>query len=333
MTIDFTEESATSAVIDSFGNCGDDRMTAVLSGVIRYLHGFIREIEPTQHEWDRGIQFLTEAGQLSDGRRQELILLSDVLGASMLVDAVNNRKTPDATESTVLGPFHVSGAPTRELGADIALTGDAPRCVVRGTVRSVDGRPLPRAVIDVWQADDAGFYDIQQPDHVAEGNLRGLFTTNTAGTFWFRTIVPGSYPIPNDGPVGRLLRASHRHPNRPAHIHFIGSAAGFAPVVTQLFVEESLYLDDDAVFGVKKSLIREVQRVDDPALARSYGVANPFGLIEFDMVLDGTRPRSTPVTCHILCSTSLKFPCMRGDSPAQCSMRRAPSHSSDSETV
>ena len=286
MTIDFSEESATRAVIDSFANCGDERLTAVLAGVVRHLHGFIREIEPTQHEWDRGIQFLTEAGRLSDGRRQELILLSDVLGASMLVDAVNNRNTPGATESTVLGPFHVGGSPTRELGADIALTGDAPRCVVRGTVRSVDGRPLPGAVLDVWQADDAGFYDTQQPDRVPEGNLRGLFSANTAGEFWFRTIVPSCYPIPDDGPVGRLLRATHRHPNRPAHIHFIGGAEGFTPVVTHLFVEGSPYLDDDAVFGVKKSLIREVQRVDDPALARSYGVANPFGLIEFDVVLD-----------------------------------------------
>ena len=274
-------------------------------------------------------------GRLSDGPRQEFILLSDVLGASMLVDAVNNRKTLGATESTVLGPFHVGDSPTRELGADIALTGDAPRCVVRGTVRSVDGRPLPGAVLDVWQADDAGFYDTQQPDRVPERNLRGLFTTNAAGEFWFRTIVPRFYPIPDDGPVGRLLRATHRHPNRAAHIHFIGSAEGFTPVVTHLFVEGSPYLDDDAVFGVKKSLIREVQRVDDPALACSYGVANPFGLIEFDMVLDPILPRLAPSaggfardadnkyeTCHILCSTSPKFPCMRGDLPAECSLTR-----------
>ena len=294
MAIDFSQETATRAVIDSFGNCADDRLNAVLASVVRHLHDFIREIEPAQHEWNRGIEFLTEAGRLSDGRRQEFILLSDVLGASMLVDAINNRKTPGATESTVLGPFHVGDSPARELGADIALTGDAPRCVVRGTVRSVDGRPLPGAVLDVWQADDIGFYDTQQPDRVPEGNLRGLFTTNAAGEFWFRTIVPSCYPIPDDGPVGRLLRATHRHPNRPAHIHFIGGAEGFTPVVTHLFIEGSPYLDDDAVFGVKKSLIREVQRVDDPARARSYGVANPFGLIEFDVVLDPILARSAP---------------------------------------
>jgi protocatechuate 3,4-dioxygenase beta subunit len=294
MTTDFSEESATTAVIASFGNCRDDRLSAVLAGIVRHLHGFIREIEPTQHEWNRGIEFLTEVGRRSDGRRQELILLSDVLGASMLVDAVNNRKTPGATESTVLGPFHVGDSPKRELGADIAQSGDAPRCVVRGIVRSVDGHRLPGAVLDVWQADDTGFYDSQQPDRVPAHHLRGRFTANAAGEFWFRTIVPSFYPIPDDGPVGRLLRATNRHPNRPAHIHFIGSAEGFAPVVTHLFVEGSAYLDDDAVFGVKKSLIREVQRVDDPALARSYRVANPFGLIEFDVVLDPILPRLAP---------------------------------------
>ena len=228
MTIDFSEESATRAVIGSFANCGDERLNAVLAGVVRHLHGFIREIEPTQHEWDRGIEFLTEVGRLSDGRRQEFILLSDVLGASMLVDAVNNRKTPGATESTVLGPFHVGGSPTRELGADIALTGDAPRCVVRGTVRSVDGRPLPGALLGVWQADDAGFYDTQQPDRVPEGNLRGLFSANTAGEFWFRTIVPRCYPIPDDGPVGRV--ACDPPPSQPARAHpFHRRRRGFYP--------------------------------------------------------------------------------------------------------
>jgi protocatechuate 3,4-dioxygenase beta subunit len=294
MTTEFTEESATTTVIDSFENCSDDRLTAVLRGIVKYLHGFICEIEPTQQEWNRGIEFLTEVGRLSDGPRQEFTLLSDVLGASMLVDAINNRKSPGATESTVLGPFHIDDSPARELGADIALTGYAPRCVVRGTLRSTDGRPLPGAQLDVWQADDAGCYDTQQPDQVPEHNLRGLFTANTAGEFWFRTIVPRYYPIPDDGPVGRLLRASNRHPNRPAHIHFIGSAEGFAPVVTHVFVEGSPFLDDDAVFGVKKSLIREVQRFDDPALARRYGVANPFGLIEFDVVLDPILPRLAP---------------------------------------
>jgi protocatechuate 3,4-dioxygenase beta subunit len=294
MPADFSEQTATTAVIDSFAKCRDNRLQAVLAATVRHLHGFIREIEPTQSEWDRGIEFLTQVGRISDQARREFILLSDVLGASMLVDALNNRRSAGATESTVLGPFHVIDSPVRELGADIALSGDAPRCVVRGIVRSVDGRPLPGATVDVWQADDSGYYDVQQPDRVPDRNLRGLFTTNASGGFWYRTIVPSFYPIPDDGPVGELLRASNRHPNRPAHIHFIAGADGFSPVTTHLFVEGSPYLDDDAVFGVKNSLIREVQRVDDPALARDYGLDNPFALIEFDLVLDPNFPQFAP---------------------------------------
>lgn len=207
----------------------------------------------------------------------------------MLVDAINHRAAVDATASTVLGPFHVRDAPARELGADIAVAEDAPRCVVRGTVRSASGLPLAGAVLDVWQANDAGFYDVQQPERVPQNNLRGVFTADESGEFWFRTIVPKFYPVPEDGPVGQLLRATNRHPNRPAHIHFIGSATGFDTVVTHLFIAGSPYLEDDAVFGVKKSLIREVKTVDDPELARQHGVSNPFGVIDFDLVLAPIR--------------------------------------------
>jgi protocatechuate 3,4-dioxygenase beta subunit len=215
----------------------------------------------------------------------------------MLVDAINNRTAVNATASTVLGPFHVQDAPARELGADIAVAQNAPRCVVRATVRSASGDPLAGAVLDVWQADDAGFYDVQQPERVPQHNLRGVFTADDSGQYWFRTIVPKYYPVPEDGPVGALLRATKRHPNRPAHIHFIGSAPGFDTVVTHLFIEGSPYLEDDAVFGVKQSLIREVQKVDDPKSARHYGVSNPFGVIDFDLVL---APNRTSVPDHHL---------------------------------
>jgi protocatechuate 3,4-dioxygenase beta subunit len=289
MTTDFSEDTATAAVIESFADCPDARLKSVLESLVKHLHGFIGEIEPTQREWDQGIAFLTEVGRKSVGARQEFILLSDVLGVSMLVDAINNRTALDVTASTVLGPFHVEGSPARELGADIAMAEDAPRCVVRGTVRSVSGQPLTGAVLDVWQADDTGFYDVQQSERVPEHNLRGVFTANESGEFWFRTIVPKFYPVPEDGPVGQLLRATNRHPNRPAHIHFIVSAKGFNTVVTHLFIEGSPYLEDDAVFGVKESLIREVERMDDPPLARHYGVSNPFGVIRFDLVLAPIR--------------------------------------------
>lgn len=286
MPTDFSESTATAAVIKSFQETPDQRLKDVLSSLVTHLHAFIRESEPTQQEWERGIAFLTDVGHMCDEQRQEFILLSDVLGVSMLVDTINNRKPVEATQSTVLGPFHVVDSPPRALGADIALTGDAPRCVVQGKIRSVDGQPLPGAVIDVWQADDAGYYDIQLPDEVPPLNLRGLFTADDHGDFWFRTIEPRHYPIPDDGPVGNLLRATNRHPNRPAHIHFIGGAVGHSPVTTHLFIASSPYLDDDTVFGVKASLIRAVRTVDDPALAEHYEVQNPFGLIEFDVVLD-----------------------------------------------
>jgi protocatechuate 3,4-dioxygenase beta subunit len=289
MSTDFSEDSATAAVIGSFADCPDPRLKVVMESFVKHLHGFVGEVEPTLGEWEQAIAFLTDVGHKSVGARQEFILLSDVLGVSMLVDAINNRTAVDATASTVLGPFHVQDAPARELGADIAVAEDAPRCVVRGTVRSASGDPLAGAVLDVWQADDAGFYDVQQPEGVPQHNLRGVFTADDSGQFWFRTIAPKYYPVPEDGPVGALLRATKRHPNRPAHIHFIASAPGFDTVVTHLFIEGSPYLDDDAVFGVKQSLIRAVQKVDDPTLARHHGVSNPFGVIDFDLVLAPNR--------------------------------------------
>jgi protocatechuate 3,4-dioxygenase beta subunit len=289
MSTDFSEDTATAAVIGSFADCPDTRLKSVMESFVKHLHGFVSEVEPTLHEWEQGIAFLTDVGHTCVGARQEFILLSDVLGVSMLVDAINNRAAVDATASTVLGPFHVPDAPVRELGADIAAAEDAPRCMVRGTVRSASGLALAGAVLDVWQADDAGFYDVQQPERVPEHNLRGLFTADDSGQFWFRTIVPKFYPVPEDGPVGALLRATKRHPNRPAHIHFIGSAPGFDTVVTHLFIAGSPYLDDDAVLGVKQSLIREVAEIDDPELARRYGVSNPFAVIDFDLVLAATR--------------------------------------------
>ncbi|MEV0110892.1 dioxygenase [Nocardia sp. NPDC050799] len=285
MATDFSETTATEAVVQSFSGTRDERLRQILTSLTVHLHDFVRDIEPTQREWEQSIEFLTEVGHMCDNVRQEFILLSDVLGVSMLVDAINNRKPVGATESTVLGPFHMVDSPESELGANIALTGDA-TCVVRGTVRSVDSSAVPGAVVDVWQADEAGYYDVQQPDLIPDRNLRGLFTADGEGQFWFRTVIPKFYPIPADGPVGRLLSASGRHPYRPAHIHFIGGAEGYSPVTTHLFIESSPYLDDDTVFGVKKSLVRPVLQVDDPELAERYGVPNPFDLIEFDIVLD-----------------------------------------------
>jgi catechol 1,2-dioxygenase len=203
----------------------------------------------------------------------------------MLVETINNRKTGGATESTVLGPFHMIESPRRELGESIDFVGTGPPCVVAGRVLSADGAPLPGAELDVWQANDQGFYDVQQPGVQPRTNGRGLFTADADGAFWFRTIVPSHYPIPTDGPAGTLLNATERHPYRPAHIHFIVTAPGHLALTTHIFVAGSPYIESDAVFAVKKSLIKEFTRVDDPGQAAGYGLDGPFRIATFDIVL------------------------------------------------
>ncbi|MGW2521507.1 intradiol ring-cleavage dioxygenase [Streptomyces sp. NPDC001617] len=274
----------TEAVVDSLDGTADPRLREVLTALTRHLHAFVRETRPTMAEWERAIDFLTATGQTCTDTRQEFVLLSDVLGVSMLVETLNS--DGHGTEGTVLGPFHMTESPVRELGADIDLVGGGEPCVVSGRVLSLDGTPLPGAVIDVWQADAEGFYDVQQPEVQPPGNGRGLFTADAGGRFWFRTCVPSPYPIPTDGPVGRLLTATGRHPYRPAHIHFIASAEGHAPVTTHIFVADSDYLDSDAVFAVKESLVQDFDANDDPSLAREFGVPTPFRHARFDLVLD-----------------------------------------------
>ena len=281
-----TEDAVTAEAVDSLRGTDDPRLRELLTALIRHLHAFTRETRLTQREWEAAIAFLTETGQTCTDTRQEFILLSDVLGVSMLVETVNGHSDPGSTESTVLGPFHMTESPVRELGADIDLVGTGEPCVVSGVVRSADGTPLPGAVLDVWQADPHGFYDVQQPDVQPPGNGRGLFTADDEGRFRFRTCVPSAYPIPTDGPVGALLKATGRHPYRPAHIHFIVSAAEHAPVTTHIFVAGGEYLDSDAVFAVKESLVKDFTPTDDPALAGEYGVPNPFRHARFDLVLE-----------------------------------------------
>ncbi|OZC59821.1 6-chlorohydroxyquinol-1,2-dioxygenase [Rhodococcus sp. 06-621-2] len=256
-----------------------------MQSLVRHLHDFAKDVDLTQTEWDRGIEFLTATGQKCDSTRQEFILLSDILGLSMLVDSITNRVPVGATETTVLGPFHMVDSPTRALGDNISEAPGGEPCVITGSVRTVEGEPIPHAVVDVWQADEKGFYDVQQPDTVPERNLRGLFTADEAGAFHFRTIVPAAYPIPTDGPVGALLEESNRHPYRPAHIHFIVGADGFHPITTHIFVAGSPYLESDAVFGVKDSLIEDFVLVDDEEKAARWGVSNPFRRARIDLVL------------------------------------------------
>lgn len=281
----FSEDRSADVVAASFAQTPDPRLREVLGSLVRHLHDFVKDVELTEAEWEAAIRFLTETGHKSDEQRQEFILLSDVLGVSMLVETINHRAGGTATESTVLGPFHLVQSPPRVLGADIALDGKGTPCLVSGQVTGPDGEPLAGALVDVWQASAEGFYDVQQPGIQPEHNLRGLFTADEDGRFWFRSVVPRYYPIPDDGPVGRLLGATGRHPYRPAHLHFIVTATGYRPVTTHVFVAGSPYLDADAVFGVKDSLVRDVPEVDDAERAARAGLANPFRALTFDLRL------------------------------------------------
>ncbi len=276
MTRNFTEENATEEVLSRYADCPNPRLKEVSEAIVRNLHALIREVEPTTEEWMQALEFLTAVGQKCDEKRQEFILLSDVFGVSTLVDAINNRKPADATESTVLGPFHMVESPAYPNGENVARHGSGAALVVTGTVTDTDGNLLPDAKVDIWQANEDGFYDVQKPGELPDLNLRGLFTTQQDGSFWFRSILPSFYPIPTDGPVGEMVLAAGRHPNRPAHIHFIGMAEGHEPITSHLFVEGDPYIESDVVFGVKESLVRDFDLIDDERRAKEYGVPNPF---------------------------------------------------------
>ncbi len=281
---DNTEQQITQNVLNSMAQAPNPRLKAVMESFITHLHAFIREVEPTQEEWMQGIDFLTRTGQICDEKRQEFILLSDITGTSMLVDAINHRFSGDATESTVFGPFYRPGAPELPMGASISLDGRGEPAVVSGHVISTDGTPIPHALLDVWETDENGLYEQQDPEQ-PDMNLRGKFRTDSEGRYLFVGIKPVSYAIPNDGPVGQLLRALGRHPFRPAHIHLLVSAEGFSPVTTHLFVKGDPYLDSDAVFGTKDSLVVDFVRCDNAEEAARYNVTAPFYTVTYDFVL------------------------------------------------
>lgn len=287
----FIEENSAEVVIGRNAEARDQRLRQVMEVITRKLHEAVKEIEPTQDEWFDAIMFLTRTGQLCDDWRQEFILLSDVLGVSMLVDAINNRKPSGASESTVLGPFHVANAPEREMGENICLDAKGEDMFVHGRILDTEGMPIDGAVIDVWQANDEGFYDVQQKGIQPDFNLRGVFRTGRDGRYSFRAVKPKFYPIPDDGTVGKLLAALGRHPYRPAHLHFILSAPGFATLTTHIFDPDDPYIASDAVFGVKRSLMADFRRVEDAARSREYGFAGWFWEVEYNFVMAApTRP-------------------------------------------
>ena len=264
-------DSLTDAVLARHANAPSPRIRTIVTSLVKHLHAFAREVELSEQEWSEGIEFLTRCGHITDDRRQEFILLSDVLGLSMLTVAINNDKPRGCTEATVLGPFHVDGAPRYELGADIANCARGIPCEVRGSVR---GEPIAGARLDVWQSDQEGLYDVQHPG-LDRARARGILTADGEGRYRFRSILAMPYAIPHDGPVGDLLKAAGRH--RPAHLHFMIEAPGYETLITHVFRSDDPYLDSDAVFGVRESLIADWTRQADG----SY-------LVEYDFVLNPT---------------------------------------------
>ena len=277
-------EDLTAEVVRRLDQTPDPRLREVMRALVRHLHAFAREVNLTDEEWLAGIRFLTAVGHMCDAERQEFILLSDTLGLSMLVDEINHGAGGAVTESTVLGPFYVADAPVREYGESIVLKDDGEPAVVSGVVRGADGKPISGAVLDIWQTASNRLYDVQDPGQ-PQYNLRGRFRTRDDGSYRFVTVRPMSYPVPHDGPVGKLLRATGRHPWRAAHIHAIVSADGYRPVTTHIFDADSDYLDSDTVFGVKDSLVRPFVRHDDPDEAAGLGVTTPYLTVENDFIL------------------------------------------------
>jgi catechol 1,2-dioxygenase len=270
----------TDKVVASFADAESPRLRAVMQSLVRHLHAFAADVGLTQEEWQAGIATLTATGAITDERRQEFILWSDVLGLSMFVDALEHRLPAGATESTVLGPFYVPGSPLREYGADIAEQESGVPAWVHGQVVDVEtGRPLAGAEIDVWQNGDNRLYAVQDPE-APEEHLRGRFETDLEGRYAFLAVRPTPYPIPDDGPVGKMLNATGRHPWRPAHIHMIVRAPGYRTLVTHIFDATSEYLTSDTVFAVKPSLLRTfVERsADDPETPA--GVDGPWVSLE-----------------------------------------------------
>ncbi|HEU4331903.1 MAG TPA: dioxygenase [Lapillicoccus sp.] len=264
------EAELTQRVLDSFQNTPDPRLKEVLQSLVRHLHAFMREARITEDEWNAAIMFLTRAGHITNDNRQEFVLLSDVLGASMQMISMNNPADENATESTVLGPFFTEDAPLIHIGDDMSFGSPGEPCYISGSVVDVVGDPVEGARVEVWQADEAGFYDVQYSDDRTAA--RAHFFVPASGEFRFWGLTPTPYPIPHDGPVGQLLQATHRSPMRASHLHFMIEAEGYRTLITHMFVRGDDLLTTDAVFGVRDSLIKDVVR--HPA-----GTATPDGRV------------------------------------------------------
>lgn len=278
------EQDLVDQVVASFTQTPDPRLRELMGAVVRHLHAFLREVRLTEAEWSTAIEFLTAVGHITDDRRQEFILLSDTLGASMQTIAMNNEAYANATEATVFGPFFVDDAPQIPMGGDIAGGASGEPCYVEGTVADTSGTPIPGARLEVWEADDQGFYDVQYDDDRTAG--RAHLFSDSDGSFRFWAITPTPYPIPHDGPVGAMLTATGRSPMRAAHLHFMVTAPGHRTLVTHIFVRGDTYVERDSVFGVKESLITDfTPQLASTATPDGRAVDGPWSRARFDIVL------------------------------------------------
>lgn len=279
----FSETELTKAVIHSFDDTPNPRAKFLLQELVKSLHDYVRKTDLTFEEWEFAIDFLTRTGQKCTAIRQEFILLSDVLGVSMLVDAVNHRDRAGATETTVLGPFYVGEHKITPHGTDISADLQGDRMFVQSRVTDLNGKPLPGVPVDVWHADDDGFYDSQKPTYATQGpSSRARFITDADGRFFFRSILPCSYPIPVDGPVGEVIHYTRRPAMRPAHVHFLVAAPGYEPLVTHVFIGGDPNIDRDVVFGVKDELIANVEKRTDPTMPDGRPASAPWHLMTYE---------------------------------------------------
>jgi protocatechuate 3,4-dioxygenase beta subunit len=283
----FNEHDLTAAVVASFDSTPNPRAKFLLQELVKSLHEYVRKTDLTFEEWEYAIDFLTRTGQKCTPIRQEFILLSDVMGVSMLVDAVNHREREGATQTTVLGPFYVGEHKVMAHGSDISphnMTGE--KMFVQSRVTDLAGKPLAGVPVDVWHADDDGLYDSQKPSYAVHGpTSRARFVTDADGRFFFRTILPCSYPIPTDGPVGEMIVQTRRHPMRPAHVHFLVSAEGYEPLITHVFVDGDKYIHSDVVFGVKDELIARVEKRSDAKMPDGKDAPAPWHLMSYEFRL------------------------------------------------
>jgi hydroxyquinol 1,2-dioxygenase len=279
-----TEDNITGLAAERWGTARDPRTAELLTALVRHLHDFAREVRLTEAEWMAAIQWLTRTGQISDDKREEFILASDVLGLSMLVVQMNHQLDPQATPATVLGPFHIEGSPELGYGEDMSDGVPGTPLFVHGTVRDLAGNPVPGAVLDVWQADAEGAYESQVPD-IDEARLRAKYTTREDGSYCLRTIAPKGYSIPMDGPVGELISGTAISHFRPAHVHFLLNVPGYEPLITHLFQEGAQYLDSDVVFGTKQELVVPFEQREAGPGPDGRTMAEPWLEARYDFVL------------------------------------------------